>query len=59
MTVGTERGELASLLRCDRVTAREIVNKHLTISDDVTEEGEARQMRFDSQSQVSLLTISH
>jgi Zn-dependent peptidase ImmA (M78 family)/DNA-binding XRE family transcriptional regulator len=52
-------GELASLLRCDRVTAREIVEKHLTINDDVSEEGEAREMRFESQSQVSLLTMSN
>lgn len=41
-------GELSALLRCDRVTAREIVVKYLTtvvVSDD----GEVRQMQFENQ----------
>ena len=51
-------GELASLLRCDRVTAREIVDNNLTATGDVSDEGEARPLRFESQSQVSLLKKS-
>lgn len=52
-------GELVALLRCgDRVSAREIVANHLTINDDVSEEGFARPMQFESQSQVSLLNLS-
>lgn len=48
-------GELASLLRCDRVTARETVDRFLTANDEVSEEGEPRPLRFESHSQASLL----
>lgn len=46
-------GELASLLRCDRVSAREAVEKFLT-TVDVSDEGEVRQIQFESE--FSLLT---
>lgn len=51
-------GELAALLRCDRVAAREIVEKHLTTNDDVSEDGVTSPMRFESKSQASLLTMT-
>jgi len=41
-------GELASLLRCDRVTAREIVARQLT-SLDVNDQGERQQMQLVTQ----------
>lgn len=48
-------GELASLLRCDRVTAREIVEKRLTTTGDVSDEGHARPLDFESHANDSLL----
>jgi hypothetical protein len=47
-------GELASLLRRDRVEVREIVAKFLT-SRDISEKGEFRLLQFE-QPQMSLLT---
>jgi Zn-dependent peptidase ImmA (M78 family)/DNA-binding XRE family transcriptional regulator len=47
-------GELASLLRRDRVAVREIVAKFLT-SSDISEKGEFRLLQFE-QPQMSLLT---
>jgi Zn-dependent peptidase ImmA (M78 family)/transcriptional regulator with XRE-family HTH domain len=41
-------GELCDLLRCDRVTARETVERHLTTTD-VTDEGELRQIQLEGQ----------
>lgn len=41
-------GELASVLRCDRVEARDIVARHLT-STEVNDQGEVQQMRLVSQ----------
>lgn len=41
-------GELASLLRCDRVSARETVNKYLTTTE-VSEDGEVRSVQMDTQ----------
>ena len=41
-------GELCALLRCDRVTAREIVDGHLTMID-VSDEGEVRQIQPETQ----------
>ena len=40
-------GELCDLLRCDRVTAREVVDRHLTTTD-VSDEGEVRQIQLES-----------
>lgn len=51
-------GELASFLRCDRVTAREIAAENLRADDDVSDDGEVRSRRFESQSQLSLLDLS-
>ena len=51
-------GELAAYLRCDRVTARETVEKYLTTSDDVSEDGNVQVRQFESQSQLSLLNLS-
>lgn len=45
-------GELAALLRCDRVTAREIVNHYLT-TIELSEEGEIRSVQM--QTRCSLL----
>jgi hypothetical protein len=45
-------GELAALLRCDRVTAREIVNQYLTTTE-LSEEGEIRSVQM--QTRCSLL----
>jgi Zn-dependent peptidase ImmA (M78 family)/DNA-binding XRE family transcriptional regulator len=50
-------GELASLLRCDRVTAREIVREKLTTNDEVSDDGKASPRGFESQSQLSLLNM--
>jgi Zn-dependent peptidase ImmA (M78 family) len=41
-------GELASLLRCDRVSARETVNKYLTTTE-VSDEGEVRSVQMETQ----------
>lgn len=41
-------GELASLLRCDRVSAREIVNTCLTTTE-VSDEGEVRSVQMETQ----------
>lgn len=41
-------GELASLLRCDRVSARETVNKYLTTTE-VSEDGEVRSVQMETQ----------
>lgn len=41
-------GELASLLRCDRVSAREIVNKYLTTTE-VSEDGEVQSVQMETQ----------
>ncbi len=46
-------GQLAAFLRCDRVTARETVERYLTTTD-VSDEGKAIQVQLDSQ--YSLLT---
>jgi Zn-dependent peptidase ImmA (M78 family)/transcriptional regulator with XRE-family HTH domain len=46
-------GQLARFLRCDRVTAREIVQEYLT-SRDVTEDGQTEAVQFE-QTQQSLL----
>jgi len=48
-------GELASILRCDRVSAREIVEKRLSTIGDVSDDGSARPMDFESHSNDSLL----
>lgn len=48
-------GELAALLRCDRVTAREIVEQRLTTTGDVSDEGDARPLDFESHANDSLL----
>ena len=40
-------GELCDLLRCDRVTAREIVDRHLTTTS-VSDDGEVRQMQLET-----------
>jgi Zn-dependent peptidase ImmA (M78 family)/DNA-binding XRE family transcriptional regulator len=40
-------GELCDLLRCDRVTAREIVERYLTTTD-VSDEGEVRRIQLES-----------
>jgi len=48
-------GELAALLRCDRVTAREIVEQRLTTTGDVSDEGQARPLDFESHANDSLL----
>jgi Zn-dependent peptidase ImmA (M78 family)/DNA-binding XRE family transcriptional regulator len=40
-------GELCDLLRCDRVTAREIVDRHLTTTA-VTDSGEVRQLQLET-----------
>lgn len=45
-------GELSGLLRCDRVTAREIVDRRLTTTE-ISDEGEVR--RFQLETQHSLL----
>lgn len=50
-------GELATLLRCDRVTARETAEQFLTASEDVSDDGEHFQMQFESQSERSLLKL--
>ncbi len=39
-------GELCNLLRCDRVTAREIVDTYLTTTD-VSDDGEVRQIQLE------------
>jgi Zn-dependent peptidase ImmA (M78 family) len=41
-------GELASLLRCDRVSARETVNKYLTTTE-VSDDGEVRSVQMETQ----------
>lgn len=41
-------GELASLLRCDRVSARETVNRYLTTTE-ISEEGEVRSVQMETQ----------
>lgn len=41
-------GELSDLLRCDRVTAREIVDSRLTTTK-VSDEGEVRQIQLETQ----------
>ena len=46
-------GQLARFLRCDRVTAREIVQEYLT-SRDVNEEGQTEAVQFE-QTEQSLL----
>jgi len=46
-------GQLAAFLRCDRVAARETVEKHLTMTE-VSDEGKTFQVQLDSQH--SLLT---
>jgi Zn-dependent peptidase ImmA (M78 family)/DNA-binding XRE family transcriptional regulator len=48
-------GELASILRCDRVSAREIVESRLSTTGDVSDDGNARPMDFESHSNDSLL----
>jgi len=48
-------GELAAILRCDRVSAREIVEKRLSTAGDVSDDGQARLMDFESHSNESLL----
>lgn len=48
-------GELAAFLRCDRVTARQIVENRLTTTGDVSDEGEAHPMDFESHANDSLL----
>ena len=40
-------GELASLLRCDRVSARETVNKYLTTTE-VSDDGEVRSIQMET-----------
>jgi len=40
-------GELCGLLRCDRVTAREMVDRHLTTTA-VSEDGEVRQIQLET-----------
>jgi len=40
-------GELCDLLRCDRVTAREIVDRHLTTTA-VSDDGEVRQIQLET-----------
>ncbi|MEZ5943967.1 MAG: XRE family transcriptional regulator [Planctomycetaceae bacterium] len=49
-------GELASLLRCDRVSARETVNKYLTTTE-VSDDGEVRSVQMETQ--YSLLGEKH
>lgn len=49
-------GELASMLRCDRVSAREIVDQFLTTTD-VSENGQIRQMQIESD--MSLLQVTN
>ncbi|MDA1231247.1 MAG: XRE family transcriptional regulator [Planctomycetota bacterium] len=41
-------GELASLLKCDRVSARETVNKYLTTTE-VSDDGEVRSVQMETQ----------
>jgi hypothetical protein len=41
-------GELASLLRCDRVSAREVVEQFLTTTE-VSDDGEVRSVQMESQ----------
>ena len=41
-------GELASLLRCDRVSAREIINQYLT-TIEVSDDGEVRSVQMETQ----------
>jgi len=41
-------GELASLLRCDRVSAREIVQQYLTTME-MSDDGEVRGIQLESQ----------
>ena len=48
-------GELAAILRCDRVTAREIVENRLSTTGDVSDDGSPRPMDFESHSNDSLL----
>jgi len=48
-------GELASFLRCDRVTARLIAEQRLTTTGDVSDEGNARPLDFESHANDSLL----
>lgn len=48
-------GELSSLLRCDRVTAREMVEQRLTTAGDVSDNGDARPLDFESHANDSLL----
>eukprot|EP00456_Euglypha_rotunda_P018519 TRINITY_DN1662_c0_g1_i1.p1 TRINITY_DN1662_c0_g1~~TRINITY_DN1662_c0_g1_i1.p1 ORF type:complete len:408 (-),score=67.42 TRINITY_DN1662_c0_g1_i1:903-2126(-) len=48
-------GELAAILRCDRVSTREIVEKRLSTTGDVSDDGHARPMDFESHSNESLL----
>lgn len=48
-------GELAAILRCDRVSAREIVEKRLSTTGDVSDDGSVRRMDFESHSNDSLL----
>ncbi len=48
-------GELAAILRCDRVSAREIVEKRLSTAGDVSEDGNTRPLDFESHSNDSLL----
>lgn len=50
-------GELAAILRCDRVSAREVVEKRLSTSGDVTDEGITHPMDFESHSNDSLLKM--
>ena len=48
-------GELAAILRCDRVSAREIVENRLSTTGDVSDDGSTRPMDFESHSDDSLL----
>lgn len=48
-------GELAAILRCDRVSTREIVEKRLSTTGDVSDDGQVRPMDFESHSNESLL----
>lgn len=41
-------GELASLLRCDRVSARETVNEYLTTTE-ISDDGEVRSVQMETQ----------
>ena len=50
-------GELAAILRCDRVSAREIVENRLSTTGDVSDDGRTRPMDFESHSNDSLLNM--